>query len=269
MTVNCPTCGRPVNAASRFCGGCGSPMAATPAPAAATPAPAYAPGFAAPAMPVAGAIEGKGLSVGQMLKFGWHTTWDNFGPVVGVFGLGILVAAVVYLAPLILTSFVADSTALLLFVIWFVLLIVAMPFIMFGLFRVALRWADGERGTVGDLFSGTSGILSFLGASILYGLIVAGGTLLFVFPGMIWAVQFGMFPFLIIEKRLGPVEALKASTRVTNGAKWDLFALETILYLVYTAGIYAFGIGVFVTAPIALIGWARAYRWLERRTPDA
>ena len=84
---------------------------------------------------------------------------------------------------------------------------------------------------------------------------------------VVWGLTFGMYPFVMIERRLGPVAALRECARLTSGAKWDLFALSLILSYVVTIGFYALGVGLFVAAPVAALAWAMAYRWLAQRTP--
>jgi uncharacterized membrane protein len=256
-TTRCPTCGRPVQPGARFCGACGAAIGAALQPSAAVPA-------AAAERTPADESEVKGFSAGRMLKFAWRTTWDNFGPVVGVFAFALLIWIVAWVATAVVLGAVLPE--------WLAGLLTALVFFLLtaglslGLCNVALRWCDGERGQLADLMGAFPLVLNFLVASLLYLLILTAGFVLLVFPMVVWGLSYGMYPFVMIERRLGPVEALRASARVTSGAKWDLFALSLILSYVVTIGFYAFGIGLFVAAPVAALAWAMAYRWLARRT---
>ncbi|MEA3324508.1 MAG: hypothetical protein U9Q37_05135 [Euryarchaeota archaeon] len=63
---------------------------------------------------------------------------------------------------------------------------------------------------------------------ILYGFIVVGGLILLTIPGIIWAIKFQFFDYLIVDKGLGPIDALEKSSEITRGVKWDLFITEHI-----------------------------------------
>ena len=51
--------------------------------------------------------------------------------------------------------------------------------------------------------------------------------------------------FVVIDKGLGPIEALKDSKAITYGYKWDLFLLSVVLLLLNMAGFVCLIIGLF------------------------
>ena len=75
---------------------------------------------------------------------------------------------------------------------------------------------------------------------ILYGLIVLAGMILLVIPGIIWAVKLQYFSYFIIDKKLAPIEALKESSRITTGIKWDVFAFCSVLIVINLIGFFCF-----------------------------
>ena len=101
----------------------------------------------------------------------------------------------------------------------------------------------------------------YLIGSILYGLIVLGGMLLLIIPGIIWMIKFQFFSYLIIEG-LGPVEALKKSAQITRGAKRELFVFGFILVGITILGVLCLFIGLFATIPTTLLAVAFVYRKL-------
>ena len=66
-----------------------------------------------------------------------------------------------------------------------------------------------------------------------------------------------------IEKGLGPVEALKASSSTTMGAKWDLFLFGLLLGLINLAGFLCLVVGLFATIPTSMVAYAYVYRELS------
>ena len=69
--------------------------------------------------------------------------------------------------------------------------------------------------------------------------------------------------FLVIDRGLGPIQALKESHRITQGYKWTLFVLCLLLVLVNLAGLLALVVGIFVSAPVSLLALTHAYRVLS------
>jgi uncharacterized membrane protein len=110
----------------------------------------------------------------------------------------------------------------------------------------------------------------YLGASILLALVVAVGFLLLVVPGIIFTLMFMFTTFIVIDRELGPIEALKESRRITHGYKWQLLGFSLALVLVNLLGILALVIGLLVSIPVSSLAFAHAYRTLgPRAAPDA
>jgi uncharacterized membrane protein len=68
------------------------------------------------------------------------------------------------------------------------------------------------------------------------------------------------FP-LIVDRNLGPIEALQESWRITDGHKMNLFVFGLIAFALLLAGACACGIGVFFVMPIIYI--AQMYIYLK------
>ena len=100
-------------------------------------------------------------------------------------------------------------------------------------------------------------------------LICVAGMILLIFPMFIWGIKFQFFPYFIVEKGLGPVEALKASSRITMGAKWDLLGLWSVLGVIVILGMLCLGIGIFAAMPTVMVAVALTYRKLLSQTETA
>jgi len=68
----------------------------------------------------------------------------------------------------------------------------------------------------------------------------------------------------VVDRGLGPIEAMQESWRITKGHKWQLFLLFLALLGINLLGFLALFIGIFVTAPMTLVALAHAYRTLAR-----
>ncbi len=128
---------------------------------------------------------------------------------------------------------------------------------------------DLENTTLGALWH-PQPFWKYLLASILGGLAVGLGLLLLIVPGIIFALMFAFTPFLVIDRGLGAMEAMKESARITKGHKWTLLGLALLSLLVVLLGVLAFGVGVLVAVPVVSLAFTQVYRLLAGRVaPDA
>jgi uncharacterized membrane protein len=95
-----------------------------------------------------------------------------------------------------------------------------------------------------------------------------GGLILLIIPGIIWAIKFSLCFYFVIDKGLGPIEALKASSRTTMGIKWQLFGFGILCGLINFLGLLCLFIGGFATYPTVLVANVLVYRQLLAQTPE-
>ena len=107
----------------------------------------------------------------------------------------------------------------------------------------------------------------YLGASILFGLAIAVGFVLLIVPGIIVALMFMFTTFIVIDRGLGPIEAMKESRRITYGHKWSLLGFTLMLVLINLLGLIALVVGLLVSIPVSSLAVTHAYRVLSGRTP--
>ena len=108
--------------------------------------------------------------------------------------------------------------------------------------------------------------LKFLGTSILTTLAISVGFLLLIVPGIIALLFFMFSAFIVIDRELGPIEAMKESMRITEGHRWPLLGFVLILFLIVIIGALALGVGLLVAFPIATLAFAHAYRVVSGTT---
>lgn len=111
--------------------------------------------------------------------------------------------------------------------------------------------------------------LRFLGARILVGLAVIIGIILLIVPGVIFGLMFMFTPYLVIDKGMSPIEAMKESKRITSGYKWKLLGLCAVLGLINVLGFICLIVGLLVSVPVTSIAIAHAYRTLSRTASAA
>jgi len=98
----------------------------------------------------------------------------------------------------------------------------------------------------------------YLGMSILVALVIGVGLILLIVPGIIFALMFMFSPFIVIERELGPIDAMSESSRITRGHKWPLLGLLVLLILINVLGLLALVVGLLVTIPVSTLALVHA-----------
>lgn len=197
------------------------------------------------------------FSISEAIHFGWNTMKSNLG-----FFIGLLIFVFLFTSLSSIIAAKATEANIFLGIIFYIADFSLSIIISIGLVKIALRFCDNEKGRFADLFSQYPLFPQYLVGSILYGLIVFAGTILLIIPGIIWGIQFCFYDYFIVDKGLGPIEALKRSSAITRGVKWDLFVFFLILSGINLLGALCLLIGLFVTIPTTMVALAFVYRKL-------
>lgn len=100
----------------------------------------------------------------------------------------------------------------------------------------------------------------YLIGSLLFSVILAAGMLLLIAPGVWFAVKYQFMPYLIIDKGMGPIEALNAAGDITKGYWLELGLFVLCIAGINFLGMLAFGLGLLVTVPVTFLAHAWVYR---------
>lgn len=147
-----------------------------------------------------------------------------------------------------------------------VVVIVISMMLKLGLIRITLDLVDGKRANYKQLFSQPNLFPDYLIATILYFLIVIGGLILLIIPGIIWGLRYSLFEYYIVDKKMKPMDALRASAKATHGHKWTLLWFYLTLIGVNILGFLALIVGLFATIPTSEVAGAWVYRRLDAGT---
>jgi uncharacterized membrane protein len=98
---------------------------------------------------------------------------------------------------------------------------------------------------------------------IASGILVIVGLILFIIPGIIAILALMFSNYLIVDKGLSFVEAMKKSYRITRPHWMQLFLFLIILVVFNVAGALLLFIGLLISVPVSMLAMAHAYRKLE------
>ncbi len=131
-----------------------------------------------------------------------------------------------------------------------------------GFYNSALLLTKGLKPSFDQFYKNWRLFLSWMIASFIFGILFVIGFILLIFPGFYVATVFGFYPYFILDKGLGPIEALKESAQATKGVRLDVFLLFLTCIGLLILGLLFFGIGLLFTAPVTVIAVAVVYRKL-------
>src|SRR6185436_2000704 len=94
-----------------------------------------------------------------------------------------------------------------------------------GLLSIFFALSLDKQVDITDLWSAGDKFWKFLGVTFFYIIIVVAGFILLIVPGFIWAMTYQFAFFLVIDKGMSPVLAMKKSKEITYGHRKKLFFL--------------------------------------------
>ena len=194
----------------------------------------------------------------EALRFGWDKTLANLKPLLIIGAIGAFFA--------LLEQVLSDEGAL--GALLMIIVRVVQVALTLALIRAALQVHDGEPVDVSRPGALLSEFFPFLLTYVLYGLIVGFGLVLLIVPGVIWGLKFFFATFLVADKKLDPIEALRASSRLTDGVKTQLLVFALLMGGVNLLGALALGVGLLVTVPTTFIASAYVFRRLQARAAE-
>jgi len=199
----------------------------------------------------------KNFTIGEAIGSGWGAAKRNLG----YFVIAAIILVVLFGVLDRTAAFLTERHAVLSVVVGLSSGVLNL-LVQIGFVRIALKCCDNVPPRAGDFFNSIPVMIKYFFASLLYCLIILCGLILLIVPGIVWAVKFQFYPYFIMEKGLGPVAALKMSSRIVDGSKWYLFLFDLVSMGVILVGVLAFLVGLVVAIPVVMVGTAFVYRKL-------
>ena len=97
--------------------------------------------------------------------------------------------------------------------------------------------------------------------------VIGIGFLLLVVPGVILACRLILTPYLVMDRRMPAIDAIKESWQLTTGHGWTVFFMMLLAIPIVIAGLFVFGVGVLFS--IIWIGLAFAALYIGICDMDA
>lgn len=200
----------------------------------------------------------------QSYSVGWQVIWKYF--------VELLIIGIVYMilsGPVGAFQWQVDKLA------WFLVpmaifgitygVFVAGP-IGYGANWVFLKAVRGERVEIKDMFvvfqkNYWNAVLAKIVVSVIVGL----GIVMLIVPGIIFACRLAFVPFLVVDREMDVMDALRVSWDMTRGYGWQIFFMGFMAIFVVIGGLICLGVGVIISIMWIKAAFASIYHAVELR----
>lgn len=198
---------------------------------------------------------GHRFSIGEALSAGWRRFWPNILPM-AVFAL------IVWAVNFLVQALQRDAGAAGRFLFSLIGFVIG-QLVAIGWIKIALDISDGRSLNAQAIADRFRLVLPYLVAAVLYALMVGIGLILLIVPGIILAIVFAFYGFVIVDTgTTDPIGALRRSAQLTRGHRGRLFLLGLVLLGINLLGLLLLIVGVLITSGISLLAIAYVYRRL-------
>jgi hypothetical protein len=107
-------------------------------------------------------------------------------------------------------------------------------------------------------------------AGLVTTIIIIIGLIMLIVPGIIFACRLAFVPYLVIDKKMEAMEALKASWAMTKGHGWTVFLMGLLAFFIVIAGLIVLIFGVLISAMWISAAFAILYHsvYLKQGIPE-
>jgi len=129
-----------------------------------------------------------------------------------------------------------------------------------GLFMLGLKLASGVPVSATEVFGYFHKVLPLLVTVVVMYIMLIIGFILLIIPGIYLAVAYYLAIPLVVEKGLGPWQALEASRKAISKCWFRFFGLGFTLTLLMIVAAIPLGIGLIWVMPLLIIAFGIVYR---------
>ena len=194
--------------------------------------------------------------VGSAYKNGWRQLfWKYF---IALFVIGLI--GCIIAIPTGMNEWVQGATAagILGFLAFIYGILVEGP-VQYGMAFAFLKAARGDKLEIKDMFAAFKNYWNAVLASLFVGVIIVIGLILLIVPGIIFACKLAFTPYLVVDRKMGVMEAIEESWRMTGGHAWKVFFIGLLAIPICIAGLLCFIVGIIISIMLVSLAFASLY----------
>ncbi len=134
----------------------------------------------------------------------------------------------------------------------------------YGVNWVFLKAVRGERIEIRDAFAVfQKNYWNAVIANIVVGVIVGLGIVMLIVPGIIFACRLAFVPYLVVDREMDVMDALRVSWDMTRGYGWQIFLMGFLAFFVVILGLLCLFVGVIISVMWISAAFASMYHAVE------
>lgn len=196
------------------------------------------------------------FSIIEALKEGWRLTKKHIGFLIS---FQIIIYALMFL-------FRGSSNSLG-SIFWQVLGSFVIMITWMGFYNSALLITSEVKPGFDQLYQNWRKLITWILTHFIFGILFFLGLILFIVPGCYVLGKYGLYPFFILDKNVGTLEALTLAGKTSQENRWHIFLLFLVCTGINLLGLLCFGVGLLITSPITLLALTTVYRQLTNENP--
>jgi hypothetical protein len=131
--------------------------------------------------------------------------------------------------------------------------------IEYGMAFAHLKAARDDKLEVKHMFDVFKNYWNAVLANILVGLIVIIGLIFFIVPGIFLACKLAFVPYIVVDRKLDVIEAIKESWNLTDGYAIDVFVIALLAIPITIGGLLLFFVGIIISIIWIRLAFASLY----------
>jgi len=194
--------------------------------------------------------------VGSAYGNGWRQLWKYF---LELFLIGIIGFIIGLPSAIGRNVDEVSAGAVLLGIVLFAYGVLIEGPVEYGVNFAYLKAARGDKLEIKDMFEAFHNYWNAVLASLLVFVIIGIGLILLIVPGIIFACKLVFTPYLVVDRKMAVIEAIKESWRMTGGHAWKVFLIGLLAIPIFIAGLICFGVGVIISVMWITLAFASLY----------
>lgn len=208
------------------------------------------------------------VAASEVFENAWRIFQNKAGLLIGSWLLSTFIQFAFYLGIILLVSLLAggqprgnppEAAVFLVIIPGMLLFTLLSMFLTLGQFRLNLNVARGQNASVADLFSGGPYLLHAIGAAFVFMPIYVLGFFLCVLPGIFALMALWPMGFLVVDRKLGPIDSLQQAWLITKPNLGAILLLGLIMFGLQMLGVITCYVGFIVTVPLILLMFTVSY----------
>ena len=138
--------------------------------------------------------------------------------------------------------------------------------ISYGAKWAFLKAVRGERVEIRDVFAVfQKNYWNAVVANIVVTVIIMLGVVMLIVPGIIFACRLVFVPYLVVDREMDVMEALRVSWDMTRGYGWNIFFMGFLAIWIVFGGLIVLFVGVFISVIWINAAFAAMYHAVEKK----